>query len=124
MTVSHSQGEQVVVEVHDSGPGLSDEARRTLFEPTITFKKRGMAGQGGRFPLSLPAHPNQLPGWKLCQADRFRGTNPLTMSGSHRRSINASERLAKPERQNNGGYPIRVLDREDMPCARWRTCNL
>jgi signal transduction histidine kinase len=32
----------VVVEVHDSGPGLSDEARRTLFEPTITFKKRGM----------------------------------------------------------------------------------
>ena len=42
MTVSHSQGGQVVVEVHDSGPGLSDEARRTLFEPTITFKKRGM----------------------------------------------------------------------------------
>jgi C4-dicarboxylate-specific signal transduction histidine kinase len=31
-----------VVEVHDSGPGLSAEARRTLFEPTITFKKRGM----------------------------------------------------------------------------------
>ena len=42
MTVSHSQGGQVVVEVHDSGPGLSEEARRTLFEPTITFKKRGM----------------------------------------------------------------------------------
>jgi nitrogen fixation/metabolism regulation signal transduction histidine kinase len=42
MTISHSQGGQVVVEVHDSGPGLSDEARRTLFEPTITFKKRGM----------------------------------------------------------------------------------
>jgi nitrogen fixation/metabolism regulation signal transduction histidine kinase len=30
------------VEVHDSGPGLSDEASRTLFEPTITFKKHGM----------------------------------------------------------------------------------
>src|SRR6185503_14243534 len=42
MTVSHSQGGQVVLEVHDSGPGLSDEARRTLFAPTITFKKRGM----------------------------------------------------------------------------------
>jgi nitrogen fixation/metabolism regulation signal transduction histidine kinase len=42
MTVSHSQGGQAVVEVHDSGPGLSDEARRTLFEPTITFKKKGM----------------------------------------------------------------------------------
>ena len=45
------------------------------------------------------------------------------MSGTHRRSINTSERLAKPERQNNGGYPIRVLDREDMPCARCGTCN-
>jgi nitrogen fixation/metabolism regulation signal transduction histidine kinase len=42
MTISHSQGGHAVVEVHDSGPGLSDEARRTLFEPTITFKKRGM----------------------------------------------------------------------------------
>jgi nitrogen fixation/metabolism regulation signal transduction histidine kinase len=34
--------EQIVIEVHDSGPGLSDEARATLFQPTITFKKRGM----------------------------------------------------------------------------------
>jgi nitrogen fixation/metabolism regulation signal transduction histidine kinase len=42
MTISHSQGGQAVVEVHDSGPGLTDEARRTLFEPTITFKKKGM----------------------------------------------------------------------------------
>jgi nitrogen fixation/metabolism regulation signal transduction histidine kinase len=42
MTISHSQNGQAVVEVHDSGPGLSEEARRTLFEPTITFKKNGM----------------------------------------------------------------------------------
>jgi two-component system nitrogen regulation sensor histidine kinase NtrY len=35
-------GHDVVVEVHDSGPGLGEEAARTLFEPTITFKKRGM----------------------------------------------------------------------------------
>jgi two-component system nitrogen regulation sensor histidine kinase NtrY len=33
---------RVMIEVHDSGPGLSEEAARTLFEPTITFKKRGM----------------------------------------------------------------------------------
>jgi nitrogen fixation/metabolism regulation signal transduction histidine kinase len=33
---------KVTIEVHDSGPGLSEEAARTLFEPTITFKKRGM----------------------------------------------------------------------------------
>ena len=33
---------KVTIEVHDSGPGLSQEARRTLFQPTISFKKRGM----------------------------------------------------------------------------------
>ncbi len=33
---------KVMVEVHDSGPGLSDEARRSLFEPSISFKERGM----------------------------------------------------------------------------------
>ncbi len=30
------------VEVHDTGPGLSEQARLYLFEPTISFKKRGM----------------------------------------------------------------------------------
>ena len=35
-------GEQVTIDVHDSGPGLSDEVSATLFEPTITFKKHGM----------------------------------------------------------------------------------
>ena len=35
-------GHDVAVEVHDSGPGLGEEAARTLFEPTITFKKHGM----------------------------------------------------------------------------------
>lgn len=33
---------RVVIEVHDSGPGLNEEARKSLFEPTISFKKRGM----------------------------------------------------------------------------------
>ena len=32
----------VAIEVHDSGPGLSEDAAATLFEPTITFKKHGM----------------------------------------------------------------------------------
>jgi two-component system nitrogen regulation sensor histidine kinase NtrY len=32
----------VAIEVHDSGPGLSQEASATLFEPTITFKEHGM----------------------------------------------------------------------------------
>jgi signal transduction histidine kinase len=33
---------KVAIEVHDSGPGLSPDARGTLFEPTISFKKTGM----------------------------------------------------------------------------------
>jgi len=35
-------GDGVAIEVHDSGPGLSDLARKSLFQPTISFKKRGM----------------------------------------------------------------------------------
>jgi nitrogen fixation/metabolism regulation signal transduction histidine kinase len=75
----HDMG-HTLVEVHDSGPGLSAEASRTLFEPTITFKANGMglglsiakrnalasggdltliAGQlgGAAFRVSLPAAP-------------------------------------------------------------------
>jgi two-component system, NtrC family, nitrogen regulation sensor histidine kinase NtrY len=38
---SEVQG-RVTIEVHDSGPGLSEQARSSLFQPTISFKKRGM----------------------------------------------------------------------------------
>jgi nitrogen fixation/metabolism regulation signal transduction histidine kinase len=34
--------DSVAIEVHDSGPGLSDLAKQSLFQPTISFKKRGM----------------------------------------------------------------------------------
>ncbi len=33
---------RIQIEVHDSGPGLSAQARSTLFEPSISFKKGGM----------------------------------------------------------------------------------
>jgi len=42
LTVTRAAGDHIVIEVHDSGPGLSDQAAETLFEPTITFKKHGM----------------------------------------------------------------------------------
>jgi len=35
-------GSKLNIEVHDSGPGLSPQARSSLFEPTISFKKGGM----------------------------------------------------------------------------------
>ncbi|HET9218192.1 MAG TPA: ATP-binding protein [Terriglobia bacterium] len=42
--LSHSYAslDSVVVEIHDSGPGLSEESMKTLFEPSISFKNRGM----------------------------------------------------------------------------------
>ena len=33
---------RVMVEVHDSGPGLNEQERAAVFQPTISFKKKGM----------------------------------------------------------------------------------
>jgi signal transduction histidine kinase len=40
--VTTADNGRVAIEVHDSGPGLSEQARSSLFQPTISFKKRGM----------------------------------------------------------------------------------
>ncbi len=40
--VTLRENSHVAIEVHDSGPGLSEQARASLFQPTISFKKRGM----------------------------------------------------------------------------------
>ena len=42
LAITRSEDGHVAIEVHDSGPGLNDEAAGTLFEPTITFKEGGM----------------------------------------------------------------------------------
>ncbi len=42
LVVSSEHEGKTSVEVHDSGPGLNEEVRRSLFEPTISFKKNGM----------------------------------------------------------------------------------
>ena len=39
---THGEPDRVLIDVHDSGPGLSEDVSATLFEPTITFKKHGM----------------------------------------------------------------------------------
>jgi nitrogen fixation/metabolism regulation signal transduction histidine kinase len=41
LVVTARAGADAVVEVHDSGPGVSAEARSRLFEPSISFKKHG-----------------------------------------------------------------------------------
>src|SRR4029079_3587754 len=40
--ITAAQEGRVAIEVHDSGPGLTEQARANLFQPTISFKKRGM----------------------------------------------------------------------------------
>ena len=42
LSVTSAVDGRVFIEIHDSGPGLTGEASKSLFEPTITFKKRGM----------------------------------------------------------------------------------
>ena len=42
LVLTRAEAERVLIDVHDSGPGLSEEVSATLFEPTITFKKNGM----------------------------------------------------------------------------------
>jgi C4-dicarboxylate-specific signal transduction histidine kinase len=42
VVATRRDGDRVLIDVHDSGPGLSDHVSATLFEPTITFKKHGM----------------------------------------------------------------------------------
>jgi len=42
IVVTRVEHQRVSIEIHDSGPGLSEEVSARLFEPTITFKKQGM----------------------------------------------------------------------------------
>ena len=42
LVLAGRSGADAAVEVHDSGPGMSAEARSRLFEPSISFKKHGM----------------------------------------------------------------------------------
>ncbi|HTW63818.1 MAG TPA: HAMP domain-containing sensor histidine kinase [Bryobacteraceae bacterium] len=40
--VTTSSGDKITIEVHDSGPGVSMQARSSLFQPSISFKRGGM----------------------------------------------------------------------------------
>src|SRR5579862_3748290 len=63
------EGERLAVGGHDSGTGLSAQARSTLFEPSISFKKGGM-GLG----LSIARRSALLCGGELEALDIERGS--------------------------------------------------
>jgi C4-dicarboxylate-specific signal transduction histidine kinase len=68
LVVSGEKRGKVVVEVHDAGPGLTEDARRSLFEPTISFKEHGM-GLG----LSISRKNALLAGGDLLAVDSRLG---------------------------------------------------
>ncbi len=78
---------RVAIEVHDSGPGLSEQARSSLFQPTISFKKRGM-GLG----LSIARKSALLSGGDIVLVKGelggagFRVLLPIAMNGFQARS--------------------------------------
>ena len=81
--MTSAENGHVAIEVHDSGPGLSDQARSSLFEPTISFKKRGM-GLG----LSIARKSALLSGGDIVLVKGelggagFRVLLPVTANGS------------------------------------------
>ena len=40
--VTAAGADKITIEVHDSGPGLSPQARSSLFQPAISFKRGGI----------------------------------------------------------------------------------
>lgn len=94
---TRNAGGSVEIEVHDSGPGLSPQARLTLFEPSISFKKGGM-GLG----LSIAHKSALLCGGELAPIDSllpgaaFRLTLPMAPAASENKSLHVQE--AHPHR--------------------------
>jgi nitrogen fixation/metabolism regulation signal transduction histidine kinase len=78
---------KVAVDVHDSGPGLSEQVRASLFQPTISFKKGGM-GLG----LSIARKSALLSGGDIQVVESelggagFRVLLPLATNGEQARS--------------------------------------
>jgi nitrogen fixation/metabolism regulation signal transduction histidine kinase len=89
LTVTRRMDSRIAIEIHDSGPGLTDQAKRTLFQPTISFKKRGM-GLG----LSITKKSALLQGGDILYI-------PSELGGAGFRVIlpQAQESTAPPERR-------------------------
>ena len=83
LAITRPDAGYIAIEVHDSGPGLSQDAASTLFEPTITFKEHGM-GLG----LSIAKRHALLSGGDLVLVPgelggaAFRVTLPMPPAGA------------------------------------------
>jgi two-component system nitrogen regulation sensor histidine kinase NtrY len=84
--VTASTDAWVLIDVHDSGPGLSETASATLFEPTITFKKQGM-GLG----LSIAKKNAMLCNGDVAQLDGELGGAAFRVSLRHASAIAAGQ---------------------------------
>jgi signal transduction histidine kinase len=96
LAVTQAEEAQVLIEVHDSGPGLSAESSATLFERSITFKKHGV-GLG----LSIAKKNALLSGGDIALIDgllggaAFRVTLPVAASQA---SVAAEQRPSEQTR--------------------------
>jgi len=70
---------RVAIEVHDSGPGLSDQARSSLFQPTISFKRRGHGA--GAFDR---AEKRAVVGRRHCGSERRAGRRGFSCAAARR----------------------------------------
>jgi signal transduction histidine kinase len=89
-------GRTLAIEIHDSGPGLSLQARSSLFEPTISFKKGGM-GLG----LSIARRSALLCGGDIETVDGELGGAAFRVSlkaaETEIRSLNGASHGTKPD---------------------------
>ncbi len=98
--------ERIYIEVHDSGPGLSEAARATLFEPTISFKKGGM-GLG----LSIAHRSANLCGGELqaipgdLGGAAFRLLLPLAERAERHEGSDTTDASTAPDPQQDSASP-------------------
>src|ERR1019366_8427681 len=105
---------RIAIEVHDSGPGLSEQARTSLFQPTISFKKRGM-GIG----LSIARKGALLSGGDIQLVDgelggaAFRVLLPIATNGFQALADRGCRREYRPLPAHDPG--ARRLRRQRLP---------